>query len=111
MPHRGNCPEGPRVLTEYQERWLRKARLLNRLLWGWITFMGLLVIFIRIGLPPKIADVIGYISLPIPVGFLLFVFLNSCPKCDKNFYSRSPLGPANAFTTRCLNCGLTWKLL
>ena len=37
-----------------------------------------------------------------------FVFLNACPRCDKNFYS-SFWGGANAFRSTCSHCGLTWK--
>jgi hypothetical protein len=73
--------------------------------------MGIVVILMKFGLSDENANVIGYLTSPAPIGFLLFVFLNSCPQCEKNFYVWSPLGPSNPFTKKCLNCGLSWDLL
>ena len=98
----------PEALTKYQMTWLRRARLLNRLVWAWIVFMIIVAGLTGFGLSMRAADMIVLITSPIPLGFILFVFLNACPRCDKNFYSSS-WGGANAFRSTCSHCGLTWK--
>lgn len=102
---------GKALLTDYEKRWLLRARLLNRLVWAAIVVLLLLGFLAKVGLPSIVFDLVGAIPLLFLLGFMLFVFLNSCPRCEKNFYASwfgNSMG-SNAFTSRCMNCGLSWK--
>jgi hypothetical protein len=102
---------GKAPLTNYQRRWLLRARFLNRQVWSAIGIVFLVGLLTKIGLPVIAFDLAGWFALPIFLGFMLFVFLNSCPRCGKNFYVNwiGIFGCANTFTRRCMNCGLSWK--
>lgn len=98
-------------ITEYQKRWLVRARVLNRLVWASFALLLLVSLLVKAGLPPTILYFAGWVALPILIVCMFFVFCNSCPRCERNFYV-SCFGVfcyGNPFTSRCMHCRLSWK--
>ncbi len=100
--------ENPAPVTAYQRRWLLRARLRNRLIWIAFAVIVFKVFFDMAGVALLVIDLTAACAFFVLLTSMLIIFLNSCPRCNKNFYSSGFRG-SNAFTNRCMNCGLAWK--
>jgi hypothetical protein len=88
---------------------LRKIRRNRRLLWfgflgGFLFMLGM----VKIGQGEYLGPlaILYFISLFI---FQFFVYQAKCPSCGKGFYRFWIF--YNPYTSKCLNCGLSFKIL
>lgn len=98
------------MITAYQRRWLLRVMLLRRFVWIAAATCFFAVFLNRAGFSLVVFELAGACAFIFLTIFVLFALLSSCPRCGKNFYSSWFRG-ANAFTSRCMNCRLSWKEL